>query len=145
MDSDKSERKWHSRTWIGRSFAAVLIVLGALITAYGIAPWRFRPGLTLAQSNLRLRVGTSKIATGKFRIINNTMTPIRLSKASGCSCLDLRFDSDYLLPLESTEGDLSVATDSVKLGVWNLATIKVNGHDDSRLDLRFLAYLGDRS
>jgi len=56
--------------------------------------------------------------------------------------MDLQFGTSYLLPFESTECEILVNVNSIKLGVWNLAAIKVNGRDNG-LVLRFLAYLGD--
>lgn len=56
--------------------------------------------------------------------------------------MDLKFGTPYLLPFESTECEIFVNVNSIKLGVWNLAAIKVNGQDNG-LVLRFLAYLGD--
>lgn len=87
-------------------------------------------------------LGKSSFATGRLRITNNTFEAVRLEREPGCSCLDVRFKSNYLLPLQSTECDVIVDSNAIKLGEWNLAGIRVNGRDNG-LAFRFLAYLGD--
>lgn len=123
-------------------FATAGIVLGALLVAYGFAPWRFQPGLTLSPGDVQMPLGKSSFATGRLRITNNTFEAVRLEREPGCSCLDVRFKSNYLLPLQSTECDVIVDSNAIKLGEWNLAGIRVNGRDND-LAFRFLAYLGD--
>ena len=142
VDNDISAPRTGNLQRVRVALRLAILVLGALAIAYGLFPWRFRPGLTLSTGDLQMQVGKSDTVTGKFRITNNSLVPVRLGKVSGCSCMDLRFGNTYLLPFASTECEILVNVNSIKLGVWNIAAIKVNGHDNG-LALRFLAYLGD--